>query len=452
MADLEHAATSERADDSHRLLVDAEAAAGAEGEAILGLMRDLYPLPRSITGPGLRATLARLHRDIPLQLTEVPTGTRVFDWTIPPEWSISEAWLADETGRRVVDFADSNLHVLGYSAPVDTTLSLEELRPRLHSLPAWPDRVPFRSSYYHEDWGFCLADRVLQALKPGRYRAVIRSRLAPGSLTLAEHLHPGRTADEVLIFTHTCHPSLCNDNLSGIGVAARLAAFLRNRETRYSYRFLFAPATIGSIAWMALNEPHLTRIRHGLVLGMLGDDRPLLYKASRAGDNEIDRAARVSLRSHNPDAGEAPYSPWGLDERQFATPGIRLPVGRLTRSPPGGRNEEHTSADDFGLVSAGALAGSWLASLRILDVLERNGRYRNLQPKGEPQLGPRGLYRRGGGYYEAVPDAQLAVFWVLNQCDGDASLLDITERSGLSFGLVARAASDLQAAGLLAPA
>ena len=421
----------------------------AAGESMLGLMRELYPHCRSLTGPGLRATIARIGQSIPLDVTEVPTGTTVFDWTIPPEWSIEDGYIEDERGARLVDFRRSNLHVMAYSIPVDRWLTLEELRPHLHSLPAHPDWVPFSSSYYREDWGFCLADRLLQTLRPGRYHAVIRSRLAPGAMTLAQHVHSGRSRDEVLVFAHTCHPSLCNDNLSGISVATHLASYLQSRDTRFTYRFVFAPATIGSIAWMSLNRDRLDRVRHGIVLAMLGDASPIRYKASRGGRHAIDRAARLVLRDYYPAGSEVPYSPWGFDERQFASPGIDLPVGRLTRALPGELPEEHTSADDFSLVSASGLQQSWRACIHILDVLERNRCYRNLQPCGEPQLGRRGLFRSTGGYYDSVPERQLALLWILNQSDGATTLIDIAERAGLPFDLLAHAASDLQVAGLL---
>lgn len=423
----------------------------ATGESMLDLMRQLHPYCRSLTGPGLRATVARLGEIIPLDVTDIQTGTKVFDWTVPPEWSIDDGFVEDERGERIVDFRRSNLHVMAYSVPIDRWLSLDELRPHLHSLPAHPDWVPFKSSYYREDWGFCLADRTLRALKPGRYHAVIRSRLAPGALTLAEHVHAGRSQDEVLVFAHTCHPSLCNDNLSGIVIAAHLARFLEALDTRYTYRFIFAPATIGSIAWLSLNQARLGQVRNGIVLAMLGDSSPLRYKASRGGASGIDRAARLILRDFYAGSSEVAYSPWGFDERQFASPGFRLPVGRLTRALPGELPEEHTSADDFSLVSAASLQESWRACIRIFSVLDRDTCWRNLQPFGEPQLGRRGLFRAAGGHYDAVPKRQLALLWVLNQSDGATSLIDMAERTGMPFDELARAALDLEAVGLLAP-
>jgi aminopeptidase-like protein len=421
------------------------------GESMLALVRELYPVTRSIKGPGLRATVARLSEIAPLQITEVPSGTKVFDWTVPDEWSIDDAFIEAENGRRIVDLKSSNLHVVGYSLPVDATMTLAQLRPHLFSLPEHPDWIPYRTSYYSPNWGFCLADRVLKSLPERRYRAVIRSRLAPGSMTLAEHVHAGATEDEVLIFAHDCHPSLANDNLAGLAVAVNLAAFLRSRTTRYTYRFVFAPATIGSIAWLAAHEASLHRIRHGLVLSLLGDRGPIHYKATRSGDRTIDRAAWHVLSTEFHGSRKLDFEPWGYDERQFNSPGIDLAIGRLTRTPNGEFPEYHTSADNPDFLSADALGESWLACLKVLEALECDGRYVNLQPKGEPQLGRRGLYRSMGGYQD-VPETQLALLWLLNLSDGKHSLLDIAGQSRLPFGLIAGAAADLRQAGLLAPA
>jgi aminopeptidase-like protein len=431
--------------------LDAAAQDGA-GERMMALMRALYPLPRSITGPGVRATLAEVARRIPLQLTELPSGTQVFDWTVPPEWRIDEAYLEHESGRRFAEFSASNLHVVAYSVPVDRVMTLDELRPHLHSLPRHPDWIPFRNTYYKPDWGFCLADRELQSLPAGNYRVVIRSTLAPGSLTWAEFVHPGESADEVLLFAHTCHPSLCNDNLSGIVVATEVAAHLARCRTRLSYRVLFAPATIGSIAWMATRESGLPAVKHGLVLAMLGDAGRLNYQRTKSGQAAIDRAAAAVLGHHHPDAGLLDFSPWGFDERQFNTPGIGLPVGRLTRAVSGGYPEEHTSADNLDLISPHALSEAWLAVLRIVESLESDRRWINTSPKGEPQMGRRGLYRQSGGYYDHVPERHMAFLWLLQFSDGAHSLLDIAQRSGLDPALLAACAADLHKAGLLVPA
>lgn len=412
------------------------------------LLTELYPLCRSLTGRGLRATLNRLAEEVPLQITEVPSGTSVFDWTVPDEWTIDDAYIEDEAGQRIVDFRAHTLHLVGYSRPVDRWLTLDELRPHLHSMPDRPEWIPYRTSYYTDDWGFCVQHSLYERLPAGRYHAVVRAKLAPGSMSIAECVHRGRMDDEVLFFAHTCHPSLANDNLSGLVVATRLAAYLKERSTRYTYRFVFAPATIGSIAWLALHVKQLHRIRHGLVLSLLGDRGPLNYKRSRSGNAPIDQAATYVLQHYHPGGRVIGFSPWGYDERQFGSPGIALPVGRLTRTPNGEFPEYHSSADNSSFVTAEALGDSWLACLRIVHVLENNIRYRNLCPYGEPQLGRRGLYRSTGGYQD-IPDRQMAMLWLLNQSDGSNSLLDIAERSALLFDSLATVADELARAGLL---
>lgn len=420
------------------------------GIAMLALIRELYPIGRSITGPGLRATVQRLSEIVPLQITEVPSGTKVFDWTVPDEWSIQEAYIEDPSGRRVVDLCDSNLHVVSYSEPIDTEMTLSELKSHLYSESAFPDWVPFRTSYYARNWGFCITDRLLQSLPEGSYRVVIRSQLAPGSLTLAEYVHRGASDDEVLIFAHDCHPSLADDNLSGLAVGIKLAAYMRSQATRYTYRFVFAPATIGSITWLATNEPHLHRIKHGLVLTRLGNHGPFRYKETRSGDQPIDRIAWHVLSTEFSSSVRVEFSPWGYDERQFAAPGIKLAVGALRRGQSDSYPENHTSADNLDLLSPEELGRSWLACLKIFEALESGDiRYRNLQPMGEPQLGRRGLYRQTGGYYTEASKRQMALLWVLNQSEGESSLLDIAERSQLPFNVVACAATDLVRVGLL---
>jgi aminopeptidase-like protein len=408
----------------------------------------LFPFARSISGDGLRATVSTLQDLVPLEITEIPSGEKVFDWTIPCEWAVDDAYIEDDGGRRIVDWCESNLHVVGYSEPVDVWLSLSELRSHLHSLPERPEWVPYRTSYYSSQWGFCIADCVLGSLSEGRYHAVIKSRLFPGSLTLAELLIPGESSEEVLIFAHDCHPSLANDNLSGVVVAVFIAAYLRTLPLRFSYRFVFAPATIGSLAWLSRNEEALPRIRGGLVLSLLGAPGPFYYKCSRSGRGEIDDAAQHVLTTDYPDSRVLQFNPWGYDERQFCSPGIDLPIGRLTRRPNGEFPEYHTSADDISFVTPDALGDAWLACLRILEAIERNRRFVNLSPKGEPQLGRRGLYRSTGGHQD-IPDRQLALLWVLNQSDGDSSILDISRKAKLPFRLIADAADELEEAGLL---
>jgi aminopeptidase-like protein len=419
------------------------------GRDCSSFLDELYPICRSITGDGVRETLRRIGRRIPLEVREVPTGTPVLDWTVPREWNIREAWIDGPDGERIVDFRDHNLHVMSYSVPVDRRLSLEELRPYLHSLPEHPGRIPYRTSYYTEDWGFCLRHSTLESLEPGRYRVRIDSELTEGHLTYGECLLPGTSDDEVLISTHCCHPSLANDNASGLVVTTELARIMAERERRrYSYRFVFVPGTIGAITWLARNQASaVPRIRHGLVLTGLGDPGPPTYKRSRWHDAEIDGAAAHVLQHAVPNFRTRDFSPTGYDERQYGSPGFDLPVGCLMRTPPGTYSEYHTSADDPDFVTEESLAESVEVCRRIFDVLEENATYRNLEPKGEPQLGRRGLYRDRGG--ERLPQFETALLWVLNLSDGDHTLLDVAERSELPFAAVREAADALLQADLL---
>ena len=409
---------------------------------------ELYPICRSITGDGIRRTLARIQDRIPLQITEVPSGTPVFDWTIPKEWNIRDAYVKDSSGKRVVDFKKCNLHVLNYSVPVHKTMSLAELEPHLFTIPEHPDWIPYRTSYYRENWGFCLSHNQKLALKDGNYEVCIDSTLEDGYLTYGEHYLPGRSTDEVLISCHACHPSLANDNLSGLAVATFLAALLSGREFRYSYRFLFIPGTIGAITWLARNRDMVGRIRHGLVLTEIGDQAKFHYKKSRRGNAEIDHAMAHVLRHCAENSEIVEFSPYGHDERQYCSPGFNLPVGCLMRSTGGTFPEGHTSADNLDFIRPMQLAGSLRVCAGVIDVLENNLRYRNLSPFCEPQLGKRDLYRATGG--EAIGEKINAQLWVLNLSDGEHSLLDIAERSGLPFSLIQEAADLLGQNGLLA--
>ncbi|GAB2737464.1 DUF4910 domain-containing protein [Amycolatopsis magusensis] len=414
------------------------------GADLRKLVERLYPLCRSITGDGVRRTLDILGEHLPLTVHEVPTGTRVLDWTVPQEWNIRDAYVKDATGRRVIDFRESNLHVVGYSVPVSRTMPLAELREHLHTLPEHPAWVPYRTSYYAPAWGFCLAQDALDALPDGDYEVCVDSTLDDGSLTYAEHVVPGRVAEEVLVSCHTCHPSLANDNLAGIAIAAAFAQGIENPH--YTYRFLFMPGTIGAITWLARNRERTGRIRAGLVLACAGDPGSLTYKRSRRGDAEIDRvlAYVLSGRSHT----ITDFSPYGYDERQFCSPGFDLGVGSLTRTPYAGYPEYHTSADDLGFLSTEAMSETLDVLRDAQAVLDRDRTYVNLSPYGEPQLGKRGLYDSLGGRSDAK-QAQLAMLWVLNLSDGEHSLLDVAQRSGLPFDSVAAAADALHDAGLL---
>lgn len=409
---------------------------------------DIYPICRSITGNGVRQTLAAIQKRIPLQVSEIPSGTTVFDWTVPKEWNIRDAYIKDDRGQRIVDFKQNNLHVLNYSVPIHSRLPLGELRPHLFSIPEHPDWIPYRTSYYRENWGFCLSHKKLDSLKDGEYEVCIDSTLAEGHLTYGECFLPGELTDEVLISCHVCHPSLANDNLSGLSVATALAELLSRQELRYSYRFLFIPGTIGAIAWLARNRESAARILHGLVLTGIGNESAFHYKKSRQGNAEVDHAVAHVLQ-HEVESHEIlEFSPYGYDERQYCSPGFNLPVGCLMRSVWGTFPEYHTSADNLGFITPRRLAESLRVCTAVVNVIENNRRYRNLNPFCEPQLGKRNLYRSTGG--EAIGAEINARLWVLNLSDGEHSLLDVAERSGLSFPAINDAADLLRDSGLLA--
>jgi aminopeptidase-like protein len=422
--------------------------AGEIGKAMHGLIADLYPICRSITGNGLRASLELLQQHIPLEIHEVPSGTAVFDWTVPLEWNIRDAYIRNSRGEKVVDFQESNLHVVNYSVPVRANMPLEELKKHLFTLPDRPDWIPYRTSYYSEGWGFCLSHNRLLQLTDGKYEVLIDSSLHRGHLNYGEFYMRGSTSDEILISCHVCHPSLCNDNLSGVALATFLAKQLRPLSLRYSYRFLFIPGTIGSIAWLARNQGGLSRIKHGLVLVDVGDSGNLTYKKSRTGNTEIDRVALNVLRHCGSEYQVRDFDPYGHDERQYCSPGINLAVGCLSRTPHGEFPEYHTSADNLGFVRPEYLGDSFAQCLSMLRVLENNRTFVNLNPMCEPQLGKRGLYRMIGGQKDGGIE-ELPLLWVLNLSDGEHSLLDISERSGLRFETLVRAADALVAHDLL---
>ncbi|HRQ40410.1 MAG TPA: DUF4910 domain-containing protein [Chloroflexota bacterium] len=418
------------------------------GRAMHDLMAELYPICRSITGDGVRQSLAIIGRHIPLQIEEVSSGTAVFDWTVPYEWNIRDAYVKNAAGQKIIDFQQHNLHILNYSVPVHRHVSLSELNEHLYSLPEYPDWIPYRTSYYRENWGFCLSERVRQSLPEGEYEVYIDATLAPGHLTYGEYYLPGESEDEILLSCHCCHPSLANDNLAGMALATYLAKTLQTQPRRYSYRFLFIPGTIGSITWLARNEAHVSRIKHGLVLACVGDPGHATYKRSRQGNAEIDRAVTHVLAHAGQEYEVVDFSPYGYDERQYCSPGFNLAVGSLTRTPHGRYPQYHTSADNLDLVQPAFLADSYSRYLAVLNVLEKNKTYLNTNPKCEPQLGKRGLYGALGGLKD-TREREMVMLWVLNLSDGTHTLLDIAERAGTRFELISEVASVLEEHGLL---
>lgn len=423
-----------------------EAGAGA---SIYDLAKQLYPICRSITGNGVRQTLQLLGRHIPLQMQEIATGTQVFDWTVPREWNIRDAFIKNSAGQRVIDFRRSNLHVVGYSTPVHTKLSLDELRKHIFTLPHQPDLIPYRTSYYADSWGFCMAHNQLLELADGDYEVMIDASLNNGNMTYGEYLHRGETDEEVLLSAHICHPSLANDNCSGLALLTQLAKNLAPLRTRYSYRFLFAPGTIGAIAWLARNESRVGNIKHGLVVSCVGDGGGPTYKKSRSGNALIDRAMAHVLRHASPKGSVLDFSPYGYDERQYCSPGFDLPVGLFQRSQFGTFPEYHTSADNLDFIKPEHLDASYRMLATTIDIIENERCLVNLNPKCEPQLGRRGLYTVIGGDKDA-PAKSMALLWVLNLSDGRHSLLDIAERAGMPFTKIREAVALLAAQGLLA--
>src|ERR1700733_11501190 len=417
------------------------------GDEIFAFAARIFPICRSITGDGVRQTLREIGSHVALDVSEVPTGTEVFDWTIPREWNIRDAYIRNGAGEKIIDFAQSNLHVMSYSVPVRKRLSLAELKEHLHTLPQQPDVIPYRTSYYADDWAFCMTYRQFEGLTEDAYDVVIDSSLRSGSLTYAEDLHRGETDDEFLLSAHICHPSLANDNCSGVALLTHLARRMVGMRTRYSYRFLFAPGTIGAIAWLAANEARSRRIKHGLVVSMVGDGGGPTYKKSRRGGAPIDGAMEHVLRHSGMAATIEDFSPYGYDERQYCSPGFNLPVGLFQRSKYGTIRQYHTSADSLAFIKPGHLLESYSAIVKAIGIIETDAIYQNMAPKCEPQLGKRGLYRRGR--IKNIAPERLPILRLPTLSDGDHSLLDIAERSKLPFETVLRATRLLQAHGLL---
>ncbi len=422
---------------------------GKIGQRMYALVEELYPICRSITGNGVRSTLEIIKQSTPITIHEVKTGTQVFDWTVPKEWNINDAYIIGPDGDKIVDFNENNLHVLNYSAPINTTVPLDKLKEHLYTLPEHPQWIPYRTSYYQEKWGFCLSHDQYTSLKEGDYEVVIDSTLSDGHLTYGEYLIKGETDDEILLSCHICHPSLCNDNLSGIALMAQLIDHLHKQKLRYSYRFLFIPGTIGSITWLSRNENTAAKIKHGLVVVCVGDPGSFTYKRSRDGDAEIDRAVLNVLGDIETDFNVIDFYPYGYDERQYCSPGFNLKVGSLSRSTHGCFPEYHTSADNLSFITPDAMEESLSVYISVMDILENNKTYINTSPKCEPQLGKRGLYDSTGGTHTNDKNFQMALLWILNLSDGSYSLLDIAERSQIPFSTIKAAAAALYGTDLL---
>jgi aminopeptidase-like protein len=443
------------------------------GNEMYDLMVKLYPICRSITGNGVRKTLDIISEQIPLEKYEIPTNTQVFDWTIPKEWNIKDAYVKKSNGEKIIDFKKSNLHVLNYSTPVNKIVSLSELKDHLFTLPAQPTLIPYRTSYYYENWGFCITHNQMLQLEEDEYEVIIDSTLEDGSLSYGEYFIKGESEDEVLLSCYVCHPSMCNDNLSGVVLLAFLAKYLKNIPSKYSYRFLFIPETIGAITWLFRNEHNIPKIKHGLIATCVGDSGVSSYKKSRQGNAEIDRTVIDVLKNSGDEYKIMDYEPIGSDERQFCSPGFNLPVGSLERTIPPGFPEYHTSGDDTNFVQPKYLADSFSKYFKVILKLEENfGKFYsknneeelpeidskndqvflNLNPKCEPKLDKIGLYRKVGAGTDNTEDERirtLMILWVLNYSDGKHSLRHISLRSGIDFKRIKQTAELLHEKKLL---
>ena len=421
------------------------------GNNIYALIEELYPICRSITGNGVRKSLQIIRNIIDLEIHEVPSGTRVFDWTIPKEWNIASASLKTSSGKTIVDFNDLNLHVVNYSIPVKKTVSLNELKNHIHTIPEQPDLVPYITSYYKENWGFCMSHNQFLTLKDDVYEINIDSELKEGSLTYGEYFIQGKTNDEILISTYICHPSLCNDNLSGVALATFLAKNMQHNN-KYSLRFLFVPETIGAISWLALNNNKLSNIKHGLVCTCVGDKGIFHYKKSRNGNAEIDEVSSYILQKYNGNILD--FYPFGSDERQFCSPGINLPVGSIMKTPYHKFSEYHTSADNLDFIDSKSLEESYRVYEEVINTIQNNKKYINLKPNCEPHLSKYDLYRQSGirridSKLEKNDLDEIALFWVLNFSDGSNTLLDISKKSKIDFDILVKAALKLESNNLI---
>lgn len=411
----------------------------------------LFPVNRSLTGNGNRDTLKIFSEIIDLNITEVSSGTECFDWMVPPEWNVKEAWIKNSKGKKIIDFTDSNLHLLGYSEKYSGVLSLEDLKKNLYSLPEQPDVIPYLTSYYKKRWGFCLSDKQLKSLEPDNYEVLIDSELNEnGSMTIADSILKGSTDKEVLLSTYICHPSMASNELSGPLVSAFIYDKLKKLSNRrYSYRFLFVPETIGVIYYLSKYGNHLKeKLKAGYVVTCIGDNGKFTYKKSRRGNSLADRAALLILNQKESEYIAEDFFPTGSDERQYCSPGFDLPVGSLMRTRYGKYKEYHTSADNKEYISFDAMAESVEMYMEIINVLEKNAVYNNLFPHCEPQLGKRDLYPTIGSQKDTA-EYVTAIMWVLNLSDGTNDLIEISNRSKINFELIVKAADSLEDKGLL---
>jgi aminopeptidase-like protein len=391
--------------------------------------KELYPINRSLTGQGVRETLDYLKNiNQELIIHSVPSGTVAFDWTVPNEWNIRDAWIKDAQGNKIVDFKQNNLHVLGYSIPIDQKMSLSDLQNHLYSLPNQPEAIPYVTSYYKERWGFCLSDQQRKSLTDQTYHVMIDSSLAPGFLNYGEIIIQGDSKEEILLSTYICHPSMGNNEISGPVVTTALASWIKSKKRRYTYRLIFIPETIGSIVYLS---KHLTELKQnvkaGFVVTCLGDNRAYSYLESRKTNTLADRAALQVLKYHAPDYKHYSYLQRGSDERQYCSPGVDLPVCSVMRSKYGEYPEYHTSLDNLDLISPDGLQGGFEILRKILNTLEQNYIVKT-KVLCEPQLGKRGLYPTIGTKEVAQETRRMINF--IAYADGTSDILEIAEKIG----------------------
>lgn len=420
------------------------------GDAMYALLCRLFPICRSITGDGVRETLGIIADQLPsLTVHEIPSGTRVFDWIVPPEWNVGEAWVLDPDGNKIIDFAKSNLHLVGYSIPIRSKVSLSELQEHLHSLPGQPDAIPYITSYYKDRWGFCVTHRQRETItREGEYTVVIDSEIKDGHLTYGEVLIPGECEDEVFLSTYVCHPSMANNELSGPSVTTFLAKWLLLQKRRYSYRIVFIPETIGSIAYLSRNLDEMKRrVIAGYNVTCVGDDRCYSFLPSRQENSLSDRVAVHVLKHMHPDFVRYSYLDRGSDERQYCAPGVDLPVASVMRSKYGTYPEYHTSLDDLTLVTPRGLQGAFEALCKCVECIEADERLA-VTVLGEPQLGKRGLYpslstKESGAQVNDMMN-------LIAYCDGTRTLLEIAELVNVPMWRLAPIAELLKSHALLA--
>lgn len=420
----------------------------AAGEWMYGLIKRLFPICRSITGNGVRETLDILAEYIPLKQYEIPTGTQVFDWEVPREWNIKDAYVLDEAGNKVLDFKENNLHVVGYSVPVDMTVSLSELQEHLHSIPEQPNAIPYITSYYKDYWGFCLEHDKREKLREGNYLVVIDSSLEAGSLTYGEHIIPGETKQEVFLSTYICHPSMANNELSGPALVTRLAQWLASQSQKYTYRIVFVPETIGSITYLSKN---LKEMQENIIAGFnvtcVGDDGPFSYLPSRYGNTYADKVALNILQKRKPDFLTYSFLDRGSDERQYCSPGVDLPMVNIMRSKYGVYPEYHTSLDNLDFVSPEGLQGSFEIYRECLETIEKSKKYK-VTCLCEPQLGKHGL-SSSISTKDAIKNERIKLQQFLAYADGTNDLVDISNITGIPIEELQKIVEKLEEAKLI---